>query len=112
MLAGTILLQQTDAAGAGRGQDGNRPRVLVPQQRSEDRGFALTLTSPVETYLVGWQLVKVEPTVPPGDVLEQADFFIDGRLAHTDRAAPYSFQADFSGEIRQHTIVVRARTVD
>lgn len=89
-----------------------RPRALIAQQRTEDRGFSLTLTSPDESYLVGQQKVAVEPVVPAGDVMERADFFIDGKLVFTDRVPPYAFQNDFGRDIRQHTILVRSRTLD
>jgi VWFA-related protein len=105
-------------AGPAEGDRGMRPqpvrrtRPLVAQQRTEDRGFSLTLTSPDEAYLVGPLKVTVEPVVPPGDVLERADFFIDGKLVFTDRVPPYAFQNDFGSDILQHAIVVRARTLD
>ncbi len=115
MLSVVILPAQAGPAEGGRSvrpQPAKRARPLVAQQRTEDRGFSLTLTSPDEAYLVGPLMVTVEPVVPPGDVLERADFFIDGKLVFTDRVPPYAFQNDFSNEIRQHTIVVRARTLD
>jgi hypothetical protein len=115
MLSVVLLPVQAGPAEGGRTvrpRPAHRSRPLVAQQRTEDRGFSLTLTSPDEAYLVGPQVVTVEPVVPPGDVLERADFFIDGKLVFTDRVPPYAFQNDFSDEIRQHTIVVRARTLD
>ncbi len=114
MLTGAVMLAQarrTSGRPAGDGRT-TEARRLVPQQSTEDRGFSLTLVSPTEAYLVGWQVVGVEPVVPAGDLLEQADFFVNGKLAHTDRSAPYAFQIDFGNEIRQQTIVVRARTLD
>jgi len=115
-ILGVVLLPSRAGAAEGgrtmRPRPALRERPLVAQQRTEDRGFSLTLTSPDEAYLVGSQKVTVEPIIPPGDVLERADFFIDGKLAFTDRVPPYEFQNDFSNEILQHTIVVRARTLD
>jgi hypothetical protein len=95
-------------------QPASRPRPSArpgtAQHSGDDGGFSVTLTEPVESYLVGIKRIVIEPRLPPGDTVVGADFFVDGRLVATDRRPPYSTEIDFGQEIRRHTIIVTAIT--
>ncbi len=101
------------ASGEGAKDDdaarrGSRAR---PAPRSpDDRGFSITLTSPLERYLLGPQKIAIVPTVPDGDSIKRVDFLIDGRLIRTALEPPYVYETDFGDEIRRHRISVRAMT--
>ena len=101
------------ASGEGSKDDdaarrGSRAR---PAPRSpDDRGFSITLTSPLERYLLGPQKIAIVPTVPDGDSIKRVDFLIDGRLIRTALEPPYVYETDFGDEIRRHRISVRATT--
>jgi hypothetical protein len=84
-------------------------QVAAPRSH-DDGGFSITLTSPLERYLLGRRPVNIEPVVPEGDEITQVDIFIDGRLQMTVLEPPYSFEADFGDEIRRHTVSVKAVT--
>ncbi len=81
-----------------------------PQRSGDDGGFSILLVQPGQPYLLGRQPIRIEPTLPSGDRIQQVDFFVDGRLLLTDRKPPYGTEFDFGEELRRHTIVVRALT--
>jgi len=79
-------------------------------QSTEDRGFAIVLTSPVDPWLHGRQTLKVETMIPRDDTLDQVDFFVDRHLVFVDTDEPYTTTFEFGPEIRRHTIEVKALT--
>jgi len=81
-----------------------------PQRSGDDGGFSILLVQPSLPYLLGRQTIRIEPTLPSGDRIQQVDFFVDGRLLLTDRQPPYGTEFDFGEELKRHTIVVRALT--
>jgi hypothetical protein len=93
---------------------------LSPQRRpgeggkaarsGEDAGFSIILASPREPYLLGHQMIVIEPTIPHGDSIAQVDIFVDGKLLFTDRQPPYMAETDFGDAIHRHTIVATALT--
>jgi hypothetical protein len=85
--------------------------AAVPRSQ-DDRGFSIALVSPSDPYLVGRQTVRVEPIIPRGDVIEQVDFFVDGRLVFVVHHDPWACDTDFGTDIRRHIIDVRALTRD
>jgi len=110
-LAAGALLGGLDLPGGAASRPQARPAPpAAAQQGEEDGGFSIVLTGPVESYLAGARTIAVEARLPAGDPLGQVDFFVDGRLACTTRAAPLACEVDFGPEIRSHTIVVRAET--
>ena len=90
------------------GEARGAPDVL--RRSDDDQGFSILLISPTEPYLTGRQTMRIEPIIPRGDAIEQVDFFVDGRLARSDRDEPYTCDTDFGDDIRRHTIEIRALT--
>ena len=99
MLAGSVIAAE-----------GPAPAFLDLPRSEDDRGFSIVLLSPSDLFLTGRQTLHIEPIIPRGDAIEQVDFFLDGRLLATDRKTPYETAADFGGDIRRHTIEIRATT--
>jgi hypothetical protein len=96
-----------------QGHAGDRRPLRRSAPRSpDDGGFSITLTSPLDRYLLGRRPISIEPVVPKGDEISQVGFFVDGRLLMTALGPPYSFEADFGDEIRRHTVSVKALTRD
>jgi hypothetical protein len=94
-----------------RGPVRTTPEVPAePQKSGDDGGFSILLVQPGQPYLLGRQPIRIEPTLPSGDRIQQVDFFVDGRLLLTDRQPPYATEFDFGEELKRHTIIVRALT--
>jgi hypothetical protein len=103
----------TPAAEATAASTEARTPAFLDLPRSEDdRGFSIVLLSPSDLFLTGRQTLHIEPIIPRGDSIEEVDFFLDGRLLATDRKTPYETAAEFGGDIRRHTIEIRATTRD
>ena len=101
------------ASGEGphNGDEARRGARARPAPRSpDDGGFSITLTSPLERYLLGPQKIAIQPIIPEGDSIKRVDFLIDGRLIQTALEPPFVCETDFGDEIRRHRISVRAVT--
>jgi hypothetical protein len=81
----------------------------IPRSK-DDRGFSIALVSPSDPYLTGRVTLRIEAIIPRGDTIEEADFFVDGRLLLVAQGEPFTCDHDFGSDIRRHVVEVRALT--
>jgi hypothetical protein len=83
--------------------------AAVPRSK-DDRGFSIALVSPSDPYLTGRVTLRIEAIIPRSDTIEEADFFVDGRLLLVTQGEPFTCEHDFGSDIRRHVVEVRALT--